>query len=52
MSDNKNTAMQENCQTVIKTIGKTTYIVDLHYSETGTENFSEKFKRVLREQSA
>ena len=52
MSDNENTAMQENCQTVIKTIGKTTYIVDLHYSETGTENFSEKFKRVLREQSA
>ena len=52
MSDKENTAMQENCQTVIKTIGKTTYIVDLHYSETGTENFSKKFKRVLREQSA
>ncbi len=30
-----------------KTIGKTTYIVNMHFKDKG-ENFSQKLKRVLR----
>ena len=52
--------MQENTQTVTKTtaapkpqtvkrkIGKTTYKVRVHFSNTSTETMSDKIKRMLK----
>ena len=52
--------MQENTQTVTKTtaapksqtvkrkIGKTTYKVRVHFSQTSTETMSDKIKRMLK----
>ena len=36
--------------TVRKQIGKTTYIVRLHFSETAKETMEDKIKRLLREE--
>ena len=36
------------CPTVRKQIGKTTYIVRVHFSETSKENMQDKIKRLLR----
>ena len=33
-----------------KQIGKTTYIVRVHFSETATETMEDKIKRMLREE--
>ena len=33
-----------------KTIGKTTYIVRVHFSETAKETMEDKIKRLLREE--
>ena len=35
---------------VRKTIGKTTYIVRVHFSETAKETMEDKIKRLLREE--
>ncbi len=40
------------CPTVRKQIGKTTYIVRVHFSETAKETMEDKIKRMLREKSA
>ena len=38
------------CPTVRKQIGKTTYIVHVHFSETAKETMEDKIKRLLREE--
>ena len=38
------------CLTVRKQIGKTTYIVRVHFSETAKETMEDKIKRMLREE--
>ena len=39
-----------SCPTVRKQIGKTTYIVRVHFSETAKETMEDKIKRMLREE--
>ena len=49
------TAIQtaNNTQTCFrKTIGKTTYVVRVHFSETSKETMQDKIKRLLREEVA
>lgn len=41
---------ETSCPTVCKTIGKTTYIVHIHFSETANETMADKIKRMLREE--
>ena len=38
------------CPTVRKQIGKTTYIVRIHFSETAKETMEDKIKRMLRDE--
>lgn len=38
------------CSAVRKQIGKTTYIVRVHFSETAKETMEDKIKRMLREE--
>ena len=38
------------CRTVRMQIGKTTYIVRVHFSETAKETMEDKIKRMLREE--
>ena len=38
------------CSTVRKQIGKTTYIVRAHFSETAKQTMEDKIKRLLREE--
>ena len=38
------------CSTVRKQIGKTTYIVRVHFSQTAKETMEDKIKRLLREE--
>ena len=38
------------CPTVRKQIGKTTYIVRVHFSQTAKETMEDKIKRLLREE--
>ncbi len=44
----ENTAVQENPPALIKKIGGMTYIVRVHFSTTSKETFSDKVKRLLR----
>lgn len=39
---------ETNTAAVKKKIGKTTYIVKVHFSENATETMSEKIKRLIR----
>ena len=45
-----NTTTANPCPTVRKQIGKTTYIVRLHFSETAKETVEDKIKRMLRDE--
>ena len=45
--ENNACAFSASSGTIRRTIGKTTYIVNLHFKEQG-QTFSEKLKRVLR----
>lgn len=45
--DNDTCAFSLPTSTVTRTIGKTTYIANLHFKEQG-QTFSQKLKRVLR----
>ena len=38
------------CPTVRKQIGKTTYLVRIHFSETAKETLQDKILRLLREE--
>lgn len=40
----------EDRPALVKKIGKMTYIVRVHFSTTSTETFSDKVKRMLREE--
>ncbi len=44
------TADNSPCPTVRKQIGKTTYIVRVHFSETAKETMEDKIKRLLRDE--
>ena len=49
---NNNTATNTaTCPTVRKQIGKTTYIVRVHFSQTAKETMEDKIKRLLREEA-
>ncbi len=43
-------ASNSPCPTVRMQIGKTTYIVRIHFSETAKETMEDKIKRLLREE--
>ena len=45
-----NTTTVNPCPTVRKQIGKTTYIVRVHFSQTAKETMEDKIKRLLREE--
>lgn len=38
----------ENAPALVKKIGKTTYVVRVHFSETSKETMSDKIKRMLK----
>ena len=40
----------ENTPAMVKKIGKTTYIVRVHFSQTAKETMEDKIKRLLREE--
>ena len=50
MTETTNTAKTEPCPTFKRTIGKTTYLVRVHFSETSKETMEDKIKRLLREE--
>ena len=47
MTETTNAAKTEPCPTFKRTIGKTTYLVRVHFSE---ETMEDKIKRLLREE--
>ena len=49
MTNTANTPNPKDCPTVRRKIGKTTYIVRVHFSETAKETMEDKIKRMLRE---
>ncbi len=42
------TRVPEQAPALVKKIGKTTYVVHIHFSESSTESMSDKIKRMLR----
>ena len=50
MAETTNAAKTEPCPTFKRTIGKTTYLVRVHFSETSKETMEDKIKRLLREE--
>lgn len=40
----------ENTPAIVKKIGKTTYKVHVHFSNTSTETMSDKIKRMLKKE--
>ncbi len=62
MSNEKNTpemtdapqtgTKQKDAPALVKKIGKTTYVVWVHFSETSRETMSDKIKRMLRNEIA
>ena len=47
---NNTATSSATCPTVRKQIGKTTYIVLVHFSQTAKETMEDKIKRMLREE--
>ena len=47
-SASEDVSTQENPPALVKKIGKMTYIVRVHFSTTSKETFSDKVKRMLR----
>lgn len=41
-------AGQKDAPALVKKIGKTTYVVRVHFSETSKETMSDKIKRILK----
>ncbi|MDU4971625.1 MULTISPECIES: transposon-encoded TnpW family protein [Clostridia] len=50
MTNTANTPKTNDCPTIRRKIGKTTYIVRVHFSETAKETMEDKIKRMLREE--
>ena len=48
MTNTVNTPKPNDCPTIRRKIGKTTYIVRVHFSETAKETMEDKIKRLLR----
>ena len=46
-NQNNTTAMQGNPVAMRKIIGKTTYLVKVHFNEDATENMQDKINRLL-----
>lgn len=47
--NNTNTPMQQSSESLFrKTIGKTTYLVSVHFSQTSKETIKDKITRLLR----
>ncbi len=44
---NNHSALQGNPVAMRKTIGKTTYLVRVHFNEDATENMQDKIKRMM-----
>lgn len=42
------TRVPEQAPALVKKIGKTTYVVRIHFSESSTESMGDKIKRMLR----
>ncbi len=42
------TRVPEQAPALVKKIGKTTYVVHIHFSESSTESMSDKIKRMLK----
>ncbi len=42
------TRVPEQAPALVKKIGKTTYVVHIHFSESSTETMSDKIKRMLK----
>ena len=49
-TDTVNTMKTEPYPTFKRKIGKTTYVVRVHFSETSKETMEDKIKRLLREE--
>ena len=47
IAEDESAKIPEPASTVSKTIGKTTYVANLHFKEQG-QTFSQKLKRVLK----
>lgn len=48
MSGNNEKKQNEECRPhLVKTIGKTTYLVTCHFSETSKETLQDKIKRMI-----
>lgn len=45
--NNENQQTQEHRPHLVKTIGKTTYLVTCHFSETSKETVQDKIKRMI-----
>lgn len=52
MTDTVNTMKTEPCLTFKRKIGKTTYVVRVHFSETSKETMEDKIRRLLREEAS
>ena len=50
MTNTANTPKPNDCPTIRRKIGKTTYIVHIHFSEIAKETMKDKIKRMLREE--
>lgn len=50
MTDTIKIPMTAPCPTFKRKIGKTTYIVRVHFSETSRETMEDKIKRLLQEE--
>ena len=50
MTNTVNTPKPNDCPTIRRKIGKTTYIVRVHFSETAKETMEDKIKRMLRDE--
>ncbi len=48
VADTTAIAGAENPPALVKKIGRTTYIVRIHFSKTSTETMSDKIKRMLK----
>ena len=50
MTNTVNTPKPNDCPTIRRKIGQTTYSVRVHFSETAKETMEDKLKRMLRDE--
>ena len=49
-ADTAQARVPEDATAMVKKIGKTTYIVKVHFSKSATETMSEKIERMIRQE--